>query len=62
MESKTDRFGSELASLIADPRRCITAPAVVERLSKDFYWYSPVLKKRLEDKRAEVVVQPVDLG
>ena len=62
MESKTDRFVSELASLIADARRCITAPAVVERLSKDFYWYSPVLKKRLEDKRAEVVVQPVDSG
>jgi FAD/FMN-containing dehydrogenase len=62
MESKTDRFVPDLASVIADPRRCITAPAVVERLSKDFYWYSPVLKKRLEDKRAEVVVQPIDPG
>jgi len=61
MESKTDGFASELARLIADPRRCLTAGAVVERLSKDFYWYSPVLKKRLEGKHADVVVQPVDV-
>jgi len=57
----TDTLASALARLIADPGRCLTAPAVVERLSKDFYWYSPVLKKRLEDKQAEVVVQPVNV-
>ena len=28
----------------------------VEKLSKDFYWYSPVLKRLLEEKRAEVIV------
>ena len=55
MESNT-----ELAKLLGDSRRCLTAPAVVERLSKDFYWYSPVLRKRLEDKQADAVVQPVD--
>jgi len=27
-----------------------------EKYSKDFYWYSPVLKKLLEDKRAEVAL------
>jgi hypothetical protein len=27
-----------------------------DRYSKDFYWYSPVLKKLLEDKRAEVAL------
>jgi len=61
MESKTDALARELSRLLADPRRCLTAPAVVERLSKDFYWYSPVLKKRLEDKQADMVVQPVDV-
>ena len=27
-------------------------------MSKDFYWYSPVLKRKLEDKRADVAVRP----
>ena len=56
----TETLESAMSELIADRRRCITAPGVVERLSKDFYWYSPVLKKRLENKHAEVVVQPVN--
>ena len=38
--------------------RIITSPAEVERLSRDFYWYSPILKRELDDKRAEVVIQP----
>lgn len=49
-----------LAQIVADPARVITARATVERLSKDFYWYSPVLKRQLEGKVAEVVVQPVN--
>jgi FAD/FMN-containing dehydrogenase len=49
-----------LAELLADPARVITAPAVVERLSKDFYWYSPVLKRQLEGKAGDIVVQPID--
>ena len=57
----TNTLASALAELLVDPRRCLTTPGVVERLSKDFYWYSPVLKKRLEDKKAEVVVQPVNV-
>ena len=56
----TETLESAISELIADRRRCLTAPGVVERLSKDFYWYSPVLKKRLENKHAEVVVQPVN--
>ena len=27
-----------------------------DRFSKDFYWYSPVLKELLEDKRADVAL------
>jgi len=50
-----------LSALIADAVRVITAPAVVERLSKDFYWYSPVLKRQLQSKRGDIVVQPVNV-
>jgi FAD/FMN-containing dehydrogenase len=30
----------------------------VEKLSKDFYWYSPVLDKKLKDKKADAIVAP----
>jgi FAD/FMN-containing dehydrogenase len=36
----------------------ITGAAEIERLSRDFYWYSPVLKRELADKLADAVVQP----
>jgi FAD/FMN-containing dehydrogenase len=36
----------------------IREPQTVERLSKDFYWYSPILKPLLDNKRADVIVQP----
>ena len=52
---------SSISTLIADPQRFITAPAIVDRLSKDFYWYSPVLKKQLEEKCAEAVVLPINV-
>ncbi|WP_263357498.1 FAD-binding oxidoreductase [Acidicapsa ligni] len=54
-------LASELSTLVADPARVITAPAIVERLSKDFYWYSPILKRQLESKLGDIVVQPVNV-
>lgn len=36
----------------------LTAASEVERLSRDFYWYSPVLKRELADRLADVVVRP----
>ena len=36
----------------------ITDPNVVRVKSKDFYWYSPVLKRKLADKVGDVVVCP----
>jgi FAD/FMN-containing dehydrogenase len=54
-------FVAELDALVGDRSRVLTQPQVVERLSKDFYWYSPVLKALLEDKHADVVVQPVSV-
>lgn len=35
-------------------------PAKVKRLSRDFHWFSPVLKRQLEDKQADAVVKPRD--
>lgn len=36
----------------------ITEPARVQRLSQDFSWFSPVLKRQLQDKSAQAVVRP----
>jgi FAD/FMN-containing dehydrogenase len=52
-------LAADLTTMLGDASRVLTAPAMVERLSKDFYWYSPVLHPVLEGKRADVVVQPV---
>ena len=48
-----------LAAIVADPTRVSTVPQVVNRLSRDFYWYSPVLRKQLDGKIADVVVHPL---
>ncbi len=47
-----------LTECVAGADQVVTNPQVVQRLSRDFYWYSPVLKKLLDDKVAEAVVQP----
>ncbi len=49
---------AELAIRLGRTDAIIREPQAVERLSKDFYWYSPILKPLLDDKRAEVIVQP----
>ena len=48
-----------LASIVGDPARVSTVSQVVNRLSRDFYWYSPVLRKLLDGKTADVVVHPL---
>lgn len=47
------RLPEELSDLdwITDPQR-------VGRLSQDFSWFSPVLKRQLADKRADIAVRP----
>lgn len=57
----TDVDVAGLAGCVADAERVITNAQIVQRLSRDFYWYSPILKKKLEDKTAEAVVQPVSV-
>ena len=43
--------------VIVGYEQVITAEAEVETLSKDCYWYSPVLSNRLEARRASAVVK-----
>jgi FAD/FMN-containing dehydrogenase len=39
-----------------------TQPQKVKRRSRDFYWYSPVLKRQLDQVTADAVVTPRDEG
>jgi FAD/FMN-containing dehydrogenase len=48
-----------LSSILNDGARVLTQPQIVEQLSRDFYWYSPVLRKQLDGKTGDLVVQPV---
>ena len=50
-----------LGEVLGDDARVLTQAQVVERLSRDFYWYSPVLRPLLDGKHADVVVQPVSV-
>jgi FAD/FMN-containing dehydrogenase len=55
---------SDIAALticLSDPARVITNAQIVQRLSRDFYWYSPILKRQLDDKTAELAVQPISV-
>jgi hypothetical protein len=42
------------------PIRCEDNPVLVKQKSRDFYWYSPVLKRELEAVTADIVVSPVN--
>ena len=50
-----------LSEIVADPARVLTSPAVVDRLSHDFYWYSPILRPLLAAKTGDIAVQPVSV-
>jgi len=50
---------ADISHLIGDPTRVLTTPSVLERLSHDFYWYSPILRPQLADKCGDLAVQPV---
>jgi len=47
-------FITELRTLLGDDARVIAEPQIVEQLSKDFYWYSPVLRKQLDGKLGDL--------
>lgn len=46
-----------LAQILPEDR-IVTTASQLESLSRDFYWYSPVLKRDLANKLAEVVARP----
>ena len=56
-----DGVGAALSQVIAEPSRVLTAPAVLDRLSHDFYWYSPILRPQLANKTGDVAVQAVSV-
>lgn len=47
---------------LAQPGDVFDEGEMLETLSKDFFWYSPVLRRQLADKRADVVVRPGNLA
>ncbi len=51
---------TELRTLVG-ASNVIDAGESLETLSKDFYWYSPILKRQLDDKRADLVVRPASV-
>ena len=57
MDAHIEALKSELRSLVG-AADFIDAGESLETLSKDYYWYSPVLKRQLEEKRADVAVRP----
>jgi FAD/FMN-containing dehydrogenase len=52
-------IAAALASILGDDSRVLTDRATVEQLSRDFYWYSPVLRPQLDGKVGDLVVQPI---
>ena len=39
---------------------CEDNPVLVRQKSRDFYWYSPILKQELESVTGDIVVSPTD--
>ena len=60
MAAQTDELKSELRALVG-AENLIDAGDSLETLSKDFYWYSPVLRRQLEDKRADMAARPASI-
>ena len=50
-----------LSSILGDASRVITEHGAVEQRSRDFYWYSPVLRKQLDGKIGEALLEPVSV-
>jgi FAD/FMN-containing dehydrogenase len=57
MDARIDELKSELRALVG-AANLIESGDSLETLSKDFYWYSPILKAKLEDKRADMAARP----
>jgi FAD/FMN-containing dehydrogenase len=60
VSDKADKLAGFRAAI--DGVRVIDDPALVRLKSRDFFWYSPVLKDLLSDKFADLIVCPRDEG
>ena len=45
-----ENLATDLSEILGDRARVLTEPAVLDRLSHDFYWYSPVLRPLLVEQ------------
>ncbi len=61
MSTFPDSLRTELREILG-AEFLIESGESLETLSKDFYWYSPVLKRQLDDKRADVVARPASIA
>lgn len=57
MISVTPSLVAQLTEIVG-PEQIVDTGNALRRGSQDFYWFSPVLKAELHDKRADVIVQP----
>jgi len=57
MPIKTEALVATLRGLIGTGN-VIADGEALETLSKDYYWYSPVLRRQLDDKRADAIARP----
>ncbi|MEM7117310.1 MAG: FAD-binding oxidoreductase [Chloroflexota bacterium] len=53
----TESILHELEAIVG-AKNIITKGTRLDRNSRDCYWYSPVLKKQLDDKTADLLIQP----
>lgn len=51
---------ASLRTLVGDTN-VVDSGEALKTLSRDFYWYSPVLRRQLDDKRADVIARPGSL-
>jgi len=55
-----DELKAELRAVVGAPN-LVDSGSSLEALSKDYYWYSPILKPKLEDKLADLAVRPASV-
>jgi FAD/FMN-containing dehydrogenase len=60
MVDRNEGLKTDLRALVG-AANLIDSGDTLETLSKDFYWYSPILKAQLEDKRADMAVRPASV-
>lgn len=56
MTDRTHRLAAFRAAIAGI--ECSDAPALLQAKSRDYYWYSPILKEQLDGKQGELLVRP----